>query len=103
MFFVTLLLFPFWHSLVGTGVLLSLYEGLNYCQNIAICCSLLIVPSQEKLFFWLSMSNGSFGLGSLMAPLLVDAFKTHAFSFQALLILPLIPIYLFVLDSPHKK
>ena len=44
-----------------------------------------MVPSKEKLFFWLSMSNGSFGLGSVLAPLLVNAFQLHVFTAEAIL------------------
>ena len=76
-----LFIFEGWHNLVGTGVLLGLYALFNFIHNVALSCSLLMVPSKENLFFWLSVSNGSFGLGSVVAPLVVDLFTLHSFTF----------------------
>jgi len=74
MFFLTLFLFEFWYTPLATGILLGIYSGISFVFNIALSCSLLIVPQADRVFFWLSISNGSFGFGSLVAPLVVDAF-----------------------------
>ena len=102
-FALSLLSFQFWESLVGVGVLFGIFVGLNYCQNIALSCCLLMVPAREDIFFWLSMSNGSFGIGSLLAPIVVDVFTTNAYTVEALLLLPIIPIYLCYFQSPQQK
>ena len=80
-FFFSLIGFEFWHSLVGTGVLIGIYGGMYFVQNLALSISLTLIPSKEKLYLWVAVSNACFGIGSLLAPFIVDVFVIHAFTF----------------------
>ena len=80
MYVATLVFFEFWHSFLGEGILIRIYSGINLVQMTALSCTLLMVPSKEDIFFWLSISNGCFGLGNVMAPLIVDLFQLHTFT-----------------------
>ena len=45
-YFISLIAFSFWHSLVGTGVLFGIYSGLYFVQNLALSISLIVVSSK---------------------------------------------------------
>ena len=103
MFFLALLMFQFWHSLAGTGVLIGSYAGLCFAYGTALNCTMLMIPSKENIFFWLSISNGTFGIGSLLAPLIVDLFQLYSYTFYAVLVIPVIVTYFCFLKTPQEK
>ena len=43
-YFISLIAFSFWHSLVGTGVLFGIYAGLYFVQNLTMSMCLIAVP-----------------------------------------------------------
>ena len=98
---LTLVLFQFWHTTVGMGILIGIYSSLCFAYGTALNCSVLIVPSKEDIFFWLSISNGIFGVGCLLGPLFVDLFQLRVYTFYAVLVLPISVLYLFILKSPQ--
>ena len=103
MFFLTLIILEFWHSLAGTGVLFGIYFGLYFVQTIALSISLTIVPSKEMLFTFTAVSNGSFGVGCLAAPLLVNVFTVNTLSVASIFFLVLFISFIFILKDPHAK
>ena len=102
-YFLALPILEFWHSLAGTGVLFGIYFGLYFIQTIALSISLTIVPSKEMLFTFTAVSNGSFGVGCLAAPLLVNIFTVNTLSVASLFFLALFISFMFVLNDPHEN
>ena len=49
-FFLLLMIFYYWHTMVGIGVLIGLYAGLYFVQNLAYSISLVLVSSKEYLY-----------------------------------------------------
>lgn len=101
--FCCCIFFNIWNSLFGTGCLLTMFAGINYFQNLAQNCSVLLVSPTDKLFLWLSICHGSYGVGALTAPLVVSFLTTKSFIVPAVCVLLTVPVYLFVLSSPHEK
>ena len=102
LFFVTCMVFYYWHNTIGIIVVLSLSSALNYAQNISLNCCVLLVPSNAKMFFWLSICHGCYGVGSLIAPLVVDLLVMKSYFVSGGLMLILVPLYAFYLNDPRK-
>ena len=103
MYFLTLAILEFWHSLAGTGVLFGIYFGLYFVQVIAVSISLTIVPSKEMMFAFTSVVNGSFGFGCFAAPIFVNICTVHTLSFASIFFILLFFSYMFILKDPHEK
>ena len=100
MYFVTLIVFEFWHSLTATGVLFGIYFGLYFAQNIALSISLTVVPPKDMLFMFTAVSNSSFGVGCLVAPLLVNLFTVHTLTVSSIFFLVMFISFMFFLKDP---
>ena len=99
MYFVTLIIFQFWHTSMGVGVLFGIYFGIYFVQNIPFNILVLLVPSKDALPIWLSLTFGSFGFGCLVSPLLVNALTVHSLTVASVLALVQSISYLFVLKD----
>lgn len=89
-------------SPVWQGGVFSCLAGLAYVANLTTNCSVLMVARKTQTFLWISLCHGSFGVGCLIAPLLVNLLKTKLLYVPATLLLLLIPCFLF-LSSPQEK
>lgn len=96
---MTLILFDLSYTPLAAGLFLGLYAGIIFFFGVSMSCCLLTVPRPDQIFFWFSMTNGSWGIGSVIAPLLVDLFTLHAFTAIGVLVFPTIIFYLFVFKS----
>jgi hypothetical protein len=98
-----LLSFSMWNNLFGEGFALGMFSVLNYLQLISLNCSVLMVATKERVFLWFSICHGSFGIGALFAPLIVNLLTTKAYIVPAIFIAVTIPVFLFILSTPQEK
>jgi fucose permease len=62
-----------------------------------------MVASKERIFNWLSLCHSCFGIGSIIAPLVVSLFSKNAYVVAAVCIIITVPVYLFALRTPQEK
>jgi hypothetical protein len=80
---------------IAMGVL----GGSNYCMSTTLNICLLII-SKHKAGTWISISHGTYGVGSLLAPQLVRYLEMNFYLYLAVLFL-LVTALCAYLPSPH--
>ena len=99
---VSLFMFDLWYTLPAAGLFIGFNAGVSFVLGVSLNYCLLTVPKPDQIFSWFSISNGCFGVGALVAPLMVDLFTLHAYTTIGIIVLPAIFFYLFVFKSVEE-
>lgn len=62
-----------------------------------------MVAEKEMIFRWLSLCHSCFGIGSIVAPIVVRFFSKYSYIVAAVCIIITVPVYLCVLKSSEEK